>query len=221
VARPLDPGRGGAREGESALEQQSGAHWAESAFRSGERYRAEGEIERALHEFARAAGSTGPFGCRARLEIAHIHRRIGRYREALDAYLELILGRSCADEDCGARDHALLWAGRACLEEGGADLRWTAQRLWTTCAATALDPILRIRAADWMACLLVEEGDLEGAAGVLNLCRAREGGAAQARTRHGERVQHALERMRAVGLLTQAVRARWLADPSKPIRRSR
>ena len=217
---PLGPRRQARPEGGTLVEAKPRPSWAETAFRAGEAHRAQGRVERAIEEFRRAAASTGPFGCRARLEIGHIHRRAARHRDALDAYFELILGKRCAGagEDCNARDHALLWAGRTFLAEGGEAAGSSAKRLWNACAAEAADPILRIRAADWTACLLVEEGDLEGAAGVLNLCRVKEGGAARAKTRHGERVQHALESMRSVALLAQAVGARWRDDPSTQVK---
>lgn len=65
-----------------------------------------------------------------------------------------------------------------------------------------------IAAFDLLARDLIAHGDLEGAAGTLELCRSELAGAASERTELGLRVRAALGEMRAIEELKDAVRRR-------------
>ena len=122
--------------------------------------------------------------------------------EALAAY-ERVMGRE--DADRGYRDQATHWAGRVHDKLGRpADAR----RLWERVAREGVDPLDRIRAFDQWALSLLEAEDLEGAAGVLELCRSALRDVSLEETRLGTRVRAALERMRSSDRLVRAIRAR-------------
>jgi tetratricopeptide (TPR) repeat protein len=184
---------------------------AEAAFRAGELLRAGGGVEEALREFesARGLGAGTPFRARAELEIGHLHRRGGRVREALDAYLVV---RADASAARSYRDEAGLWAGKAWRELGHAR---DARRAWMGIARGAEDPLDRVRAYDLLALDLVDSGDLEGAAGVLHRCRLALEDVALEETRLGERVRRALESMRALDRLARAIQRRRLRAPAQ------
>ena len=74
--------------------------------------------------------------------------------------------------------------------------------------ARATNPCLCIAAFDLLARDLIAHGDLEGAAGTLELCRSELAGAAGESTELGERVRAALTDMRAIEELEEAVRRR-------------
>lgn len=177
---------------------------AEGAFRAGELLRGGGDLDVALREFRVARGlcSGGPYHARAMLEIAHLQRRLGRAREALDAYAELYAG---GPAPLRLRDESMLWAGRVHHAQGQAQEAW---RLWERVARAAEDPVQRVRAYDLLALALIERRDLEGAAGILERCRRALFDVAQEETQTGERVRGALHHMRAVGSLRRSVAQR-------------
>lgn len=180
---------------------------AQAAFRAGELLRAGGWTAEAALELcaARALGDGTPVAARASLELGHVHRREGRAEDALDAYARALF-------DAGAparwRDEAAYWSGRVQAELGRAS---EARRLWRRCADGARDPVCRVRAWDRLVLERVAAGDLEGAAGLLARAREELAPAARERTRHGARVGRALERMRGVPALADAVRRRFEA----------
>ena len=180
------------------------AQGAEAAFRAGELWRAGGEDERARVEFEAVLEleSGGPFGQRARLELAHLERRAGRIEYALAGYVDA-LARDPATERRGAE--ARLWAGRMQLELGA---REPARVLWREVAALARDPLHRIEAFDLLAAELVELGDLEGAAGTLEQCRRELFEEGAELTERGRRVRGALVDMGSRRALTEAVKRR-------------
>ena len=177
---------------------------AEAAFRAGELLRASGSVEAALAEFAvaRDRGAHTPFRVRAMLESGHVHRRAERHERALAAYEEVFAEEEAAR---GQRDEAALWIGRVHHEQGRAE---DARRTWQRVADGAEDPLDRVRAWDGLASLLVEAGDLEGAAGTLERCRESLAEAAAEETRQGERVRNALSAMRSIDELARAVARR-------------
>lgn len=174
---------------------------AEGAFRAGELLRGGGDLHEALREFraARSRCPQGPFHARSVLEIGHVERRLGRDGEALDAYQELYTDARVAP---AVRDRAMSWAGRVHDEAGRFD---AARRLWERVARTAEDPVERVRAYDLLALALIERGDLEGAAGVLESCRGALRDVASEETQSGARVRGALTQMRAVESLRKSV----------------
>ncbi len=180
------------------------ARAAEAAFRSGELAAWIGQVELALEAYAAAArhGTIAGYGSRARLERAHVLRRAGRADEALDAYASLALDERTPP---GRRDPARTWAGR--LEAARGDLA-AARRLWRACAEGTGDPVHRTRAWDELVLAWVEAGDLEAAAGCLAQAYARLAPLADECTGHGARVERALQRMRCVARLAEAVRER-------------
>ena len=177
---------------------------AEATFRAGELLRAGGAAVEALEEFtaARRLGERTEFEARAGLEIGHLHRRGRRHMEALTAYERIL-----ADGDSGNRhrDRASYWAGRVHeeLERPG-----DARRCYERVARRGADPVDRIRAFDAWTSSLIDQSDLEGAAGVLELCRSSLRDVALEETALGERVREALERMRSVGRLAREVEER-------------
>lgn len=177
---------------------------AEAAFRAGEILRVAGETDGALEEFrwAEREGRGTPFRIRARLEIGHLHRRAGRWREALQAYLD---AAAEAEAEPARREDAWLWAGSAWKELGRVEEARTA---WKRVAGEGTDPLARIVAYDELCLLLLEDADLEGAAGMLDECVRALSPRALEETADGERVRRALLRMRAVEELRRAIARR-------------
>jgi tetratricopeptide (TPR) repeat protein len=176
----------------------------EAAFRAGEILRAAGDGPGALAEFGWAArqGLDGEFRARARLEIGHLHRRALRWREALESYLEV-----AADPSAGAarREDAWLWAGTSWKRLGQPE---DARNAWRRVAEQGTDPLARITGFDELALSLVEESELEGAAGILDQCLRALSASALEETEQGERVRNALLRMRVVDELPRAIARR-------------
>jgi tetratricopeptide (TPR) repeat protein len=174
---------------------------AEAAFRAGELLRAGGDGTGAREEFARARslGAGTDFRARAALELGHLARRDGELEAALDHYLAVL-----ADHQAGRsrRDDAALWAGRVYALSGR---RVDARRMWSRVAETAEDALDRVLAFDDLALSWIEDGDLEAAAGELERCREVLSEPALEETELGERVRRALQRMRAIPALKEAV----------------
>ncbi|MCB9914670.1 MAG: hypothetical protein H6828_05905 [Planctomycetes bacterium] len=177
---------------------------AEAAFRAGELLRSADRRDEARTEFeaARDLGAGTPWGARGGLEAAHLLRGAGRLLDALEAYLA-VAGEDEA-EACH-RDRARYWSGRVQADLGRAR---EARRTFERVAREALGPLERIDGFDAWASALVAEGELEGAAGVLELCYAELRPSAAERTLLGLRVAGALERMRAPARLKRAVEHR-------------
>lgn len=176
----------------------------EAAFRAGELLRTADDLAGALAEFgiARDRGAGTDFRVRAMLEIGHVERRAKHSQPAITAYEAVV-----ADNTSSARqkDEALLWVGRVY-----ADLeRFTdARRVWQKVADKGDDPLDRIQAFDQIASVLVETGDLEGAAGVIKRCNEALADVSQEETKLGDRVRAALGSMRSVDQLARAVEKR-------------
>lgn len=177
---------------------------AEAAFRAGELLRAAEDLASAQAEFAiaRDRGAGTSFQVRALMELAHIDRRAKRLDQALDGY-EMVVAADAAT--VRQKDDASLWAGRVY-----ADLQRPkdARRIWQRVADKGDDPLDRIRAWDLMVSLLVDQGDLEGAAGVLERCREALADTAQEESKLGERVRAALSSMRSQEELARAIEKR-------------
>ena len=173
----------------------------EAAFRAGEILRAADDEAAALVEFGWAArqGGAGDFRARAQLEIGHVHRRALRFREALDAYLDV--GGDAASS-AARREDAWLWAGTSWKRLGNLE---EARSAWRRVAEHGTDPLARITAFDELALSFVEESELEGAAGVLDQCLRALSASALEETEQGERVENALLRMRVVEELSRAL----------------
>ncbi len=177
---------------------------AEAAFRAGELLRADGLREAARLEFLAAweLGGATPFRARAGLELGHIARRRGFPAEALEAYRRVL---DAPDSAASQRDQAALWAGRSNLELGRED---EARRLFEGLARTAEDPSDRVQGHDELGLLWIAAGDLEAAAGELARCRAALRERSLEETPLGERVRGALESMRSVDRLREAIARR-------------
>jgi tetratricopeptide (TPR) repeat protein len=190
---------------------------AEAAFRAGELLRGAGDLEGAAAEFQAAREQKGesPFRVRALLELGHLQRKAKALDKALASY-EAVLGDQGATP--GQRDDALLWAGSV---YHGLQRPADARRVWQRVADSGEDPLDRIRAFDRIASLLVESGDLEGAAGTLERCKEVLAGPAAEETRTGERVRSALQNMRAVEELQRAVERKQSGGEDKPTRKER
>lgn len=177
---------------------------AEASFRAGELLRSANDMEGALSEFsiAKERGADSPFRVRAMLEIGHVQRREKKYQEALSAY-EAVLSDATATQR--QKDDASLWAGGVYAELKRPD---DARRAWQRVADGAEDPLDRIRAYDNLAQALIDKGDLEGAAGMLDRCREALSDASSEESKLGERVRSALTSMRAHDELARAVAQR-------------
>jgi len=175
----------------------------EAAFRAGEILRSAGDEAGALAEFRWAAREgEGEFRARARLEIGHLHRRAGRFQEALQAYLD-VAGDAAASGD--RREDAWLWAGASWRELGHVE---DARSAWSRVAEHGTDPLARITAFDELALSYLAEGELEGAAGMLDRCLRALTASALEESERGERVRNALLRMRVVDELQRAIARR-------------
>jgi tetratricopeptide (TPR) repeat protein len=182
---------------------QARAASVEAAFRAGEILRAGGEEMGAMEEFRWAAEhGEGEFRSRARLEIGHLHRRARRWREALEAYLDVAgdPGGSAA-----RREDAWLWAGTSWKGLGRVE---DARAAWRRVADQGTDALARIAAFDQLCLLYLEAGEHEGAAGVLDECLRALSARALEETEEGERVRNALLRMRVVEELPRAIERR-------------
>jgi tetratricopeptide (TPR) repeat protein len=177
---------------------------ATAAFRAGELLRSDGDERGARTEFeaARAHAPDAGLAARAALELGHLERRAGLAAEALASYLGVAAG---ADTPRAERERASLWVGRCQLELGRLD---EARATLQTLAREARDPCLRIAAHDERALVWIAAGDLEAAAGELDLCRRELRAHAEERTPAGERVRSALRGLRAVARLARAVAER-------------
>lgn len=180
----------------------------EAAFRAGELLRTADDFKGARAEFgvAMERGAGTDFRVRAMLEIGHVERRAKHQQEALAAYESVV-----SDDTASARqkDEALLWTGRVYADlERLADAR----RVWQKVADKGDDPMDRIHAYDHIASLLVETGDLEGAAGVIKRCNDALADVSQEETKLGERVRASLAAMRSIDQLTRAVEKRKKSD---------
>jgi tetratricopeptide (TPR) repeat protein len=173
----------------------------EAAFRAGEILRAAGDEAAALAEFRWAARQrgAGEFRARAQLEIGHLHRRALRFREALEAYLDV---GGDPSSSAARREDAWLWAGTSWKRLGNLA---EARSAWRRVAEQGTDPLARITAFDELALSFLEESELEGAAGVLDQCLRALSASALEETEQGERVENALLRMRVVEELSRAL----------------
>lgn|GEM_PF-1539057 len=177
---------------------------AEAAFRAGELLRSAREADLAVVEFQYAyrVGRESEFGARGGLEIGHIERRRRRLNDALASYEAVeALGEEHAEE----RDLAAYWSGRVHAQLGRPR---DARRCYERAARRGVDPVQRVRAFDAWAQSLVDGGDLEGAAGVIELCRGSVAAYAEEESELGLRVRAALERMRSVESVRREVERR-------------
>ncbi len=177
---------------------------AEAAFRAGELLRSAHLDDEAREEFsvARDLGKGTVYGPRGGLELAHMYRRRGRSLDALASY-EAVTAMEEVDREFS--DRARYWAGRIKAKLGR---HVEARRSWERVAREGASPLIRIDAFEAWADSLISAEDLEGAAGVLELCRRELQAMGDERTRLGLRVRHALERMPSVKRLARAIAER-------------
>ena len=182
----------------------AGASCVEAAFRAGEILRAGGDESGAREEFRWRCdnGEGSAFRARAGLEIGHVHRRRERWGEAVAAYLEVAADASAS---AARREDAWLWAGTAWRAQGRVE---DARLAWRRVAEQGTDALARIQAFDELGMLLLAEGELEGAAGMLDRCLRALSARALEETEQGERVRNALLRMRIVEELPRAIALR-------------
>lgn len=173
---------------------------AEASFRAGELLRAGGDPEAAQSEFRQAEelGRGTPFRARARLEIAHLQRRAGDARAALEEYLG-VAGDPSAEQQ--HRDEAWLWAGRTWQAEGRID---DARRAWKGVAEGEGHPLDRLQAFDELGLSWIDAGDLEQARASVAACLAALEPAAAEESELGCRTRSALHLMRTRALLERA-----------------
>lgn len=180
------------------------AQGAEASFRAGELLRSGGDRAGSLEEFEMAweLGARTRFGARAGLELGHTLRRLGRRMDALGWYEAVeALGETWAEE----RDLGAYGQGRVLNELRRPE---QARRCFERAARRGVAPLQRVRAFDAWAGNLIDAGDLEGAAGVLDLARVSLHDAAEELSTLGLRVRAALEGMRSPGRLAREVARR-------------
>lgn len=176
----------------------------ESCFRAGELLRSAGSTDAAIVEFEHAQdyGRACLFRPRAGLELGHIYRRLGRSMDALSAYEAV---EAMGSEFPEQRDLAAYWQGKVQLIlQRPADAR----RAFERAARKGVEPLRRIRAFDAWADILIEARDLEGAAGVLDLCTRSLAEHAAELSTLGVRVRATLESMGAPAKLARAIKKR-------------
>lgn len=190
---------------------------AEASFRAGEILRTAGDIEGATAEFVAAHEQKceSPFRVRALLELGHLQRRAKALEKALASYEAAIADRGATPSQ---RDDASLWAGSVFHDLQRPD---DARRAWQRVADAGEDPLDRVHAYDRIASLLVETGDLEGAAGTIEHCKEALAGPAAEETRTGERVRSALTNMHAIDELQRAVERKQSGTEEKRPRKER
>jgi tetratricopeptide (TPR) repeat protein len=183
----------------------------EATFRAGEILRAGGDEAAALDEFRWCVrnGEGSDFRARARLEIGHLERRAERWREALEAYLDV---GADASARAALREDGWLWAGTSWCALGRPE---EARVAWRRVAEGGTDPLARVRAYDELALQRLASGDLEGAAGELDRCLRALSPRALEETELGERVRNALLRMRVVEALPRAIAERNLSSSAR------
>jgi tetratricopeptide (TPR) repeat protein len=184
------------------------AEWAaRAALEAAELLLAARDPAAARDELVRATRAEVPalWRCRAWSQLGALERRAERWTEALAAFV-----RAARVDGAPAqlREEAACAAARAHFELGELD---AGRRLLREVAEDSRNVFTRIRAYDAWAASYVRARDLEAAAGVLELCRAATRELAFEETPRGERVRHALERMRVIGALERAVAARRAA----------
>ena len=177
---------------------------AQAAFRAGELLRAWNEPKAAQAEFeqARELGRGTEFEARSALELAHLQRRLGRLEQALAGYTSVLALHGAAP---GVVDTARLWLGRVQLDLGR---RGEARSTFAELAQAARSPQVRIDAYDELALEAIGRGDLEGAAGIVDLCLRQLHAQSLEDSQLGRDVGTALDRMRCVHALQLAVRER-------------
>lgn len=180
------------------------AERAEASFRAGELLRA-GRLPneaRECFEEATRLGKGTEFRARAWLEIGHGYRRGYRLVDALAAYQRVAIDEEAAPRH---RDAAMLWRARL---HARLDRDREACAAWEHVAREGFDPFDRLEAFDEWALHLIDEGDLEGATGVLNLCDELMAQRLAEETRTGRRLRRTKARMRAYPRLEAAIEAR-------------
>ena len=148
---------------------------------------------------ARAWGAGTSFGVRAGLELGHLHRRSGELEAALEAYAGALVAEG---GPARLRDEAGLWSGRT---HASARRFGEARRVLRRVAERAVEPWDRVAAFDHIGLTWIAEGDLEAAAGTLRRCVETLAPWSSEDTPTGARVRGAIERMRLVRALQEAI----------------
>ncbi|MFT7668259.1 MAG: tetratricopeptide (TPR) repeat protein [Planctomycetota bacterium] len=184
----------------------------EASFRAAEMLRSGRQIDLALAEFEHAVtlGASTEFRPRAGLEIGHILRHRKQLNCALENYeaVEAMPAVYAAE-----RELAAFWSGRVHLT---LDRPIDASRCFKRAATSGVDPVQRTRSFDAWCGVLLDKKDLEGAAGVLELCRKALSEFAAEKTQLGTRVRGALEVMKAPERLKRDIEARAKKDLVTP-----
>src|SRR5262249_14033291 len=134
---------------------------AQAAFRGGELWQRHGSFALAEHDFL-AAARLDPqrLGQRGTLEAADMQRRQKRSEEALATY-----GQAIALDPASRRAQtARIWQGRVLQALGRLDEAVTA---FQGALETAQKPRQTVEAANWLAKVLIQKGDFDGAEGAL------------------------------------------------------
>jgi hypothetical protein len=153
------------------------------AFRAGELLRAGGLDEGALAEFASGVAlRSSPWSHRSALAGGKMLADLGRRADAL-RILKLT-----SKEGVPSRfaEPAALMRGVLLAEMGRRD---SAAELWREVAIDGLTPLVRLEAFELWGQQLLEDGDIEGAAGVLHLCRERLSAVSCEATERGEELR--------------------------------
>lgn len=193
---------------------------AEALFRAAALRRAMGETEEALAGFldAHARDPEGPFGRRATLAASVLLRGAGHREEALQLQETLAFPGSGSGRATGSK-RARVNRNSALVDRARYERARTLQQSGRLVAARAAfrqlaeeseHLTIALSSFDGWACVLVEEEDFEGAAGVLEACRAKFRRRSFERTETGERVRRALLNLTCIPRLERAIAARQM-----------
>lgn len=172
------------------------------AFRAGELLRAAGLTEGALAEFSACVGiGASPWSHKGAIEGGKLLIGVGRGPEAA-----VLLERAMrAGVPSRFREHAELLRGVAFVQSGQRD---AALEAWRAVAEHGVTPSLRLIAFERWGLALLDGGDVEGAAGVLHLCRMSLESASSGATELGAQLRTSLQLSR----LGRAIRGALAQD---------
>jgi hypothetical protein len=171
-----------------------GAMQAEAAYREGElwlRLEQPGDAVAAFQTCMDASDHQAGFAPRARMQLAHIHRRASRFGKAIHGYGLVEL------EPAATLRHlndALEWQGRCWMELGQWSLAASRFEQWSD---QAEGPLEQVRAADWQAQALLRAEQTTAAEILLSELQSRLRKRSLEPTPEGRELFEALGRIRA------------------------
>ena len=175
---------------------------AQCVLRAGELLRAGGFGEAAIEEFVRGAGlGSSTWSLRCALTAGKMLTAAGRPAEAC-RILQRVSGQGVPSR---FSESARVQRGVALWELGRTD---SAVATWRAVAEDGVTPRARLDAFECWGQRLLDDGDLEGAAGVLHLCRVSLSGASLEWTERGYELRALLQNSRLASAIRRGVHLR-------------